>query len=141
MKEIQDYQAATSITNLSKLFGSDADGSTKNFVMSDVSKFARTKSVKTINASNEVALSDANNIIYCTLASNSVLNLNTNATAAIPVGSEVTVVKTNLFTLSVSPAVGVTLNGGTSAITTTTSQAYIVLTKVGTDVWMLSQLS
>jgi hypothetical protein len=141
MKEIQDYQAATSITNLSKLFGSDADGSTKNFVMSDLANFARTKSVKTINASNEVALSDANNIIYCTLASNSVLNLNTNATAAIPVGSEVTIVKTNLFTLSVSPAVGVTLNGGTSAITTTTSQAYIVLTKVGTDVWMLSQLS
>lgn len=140
MKEIQDYQASTNVSKLSKLLGSDVDGSTKNFLLSDVASTVNTKSVKTINASNEVSLSDANNIIYCTLASNSVLNLNSNATAAIPVGSEVVIVKTNVFTLSISPAVGVTLNGGTSAITTTTSQAYIVLTKVGTDIWMLSQL-
>ena len=133
-----DYPNATSVSQNDRLIGADSVGETQSFLFSDIASSVKTKGVRVLSASNTISSIDANNIIYFTISANSTLTIPLNA---VSVGTEVTLIRpASSFTLSVTPASGVFLNGGTTAISIGLSQSYVILTQVAANTWMLSQL-
>lgn len=84
-----------------------------------------------------IALSDANNVVI-ELSNTSAITLTvpTNATAPIPIGSQVQILQTNTGQVTVAGAGGVTVNAN-PGLKLRGQWSFATLIKRGTDTWVL----
>ena len=96
----------------------------------------------TVNAqSNNYTLvaTDISKLINCTSGSARQVTVPTNASAAIPVGSQILVVQTGSGTVTVKGATGVTVNGVSAGGAAISDRYQLVgLLKIATNEWLLS---
>lgn len=93
------------------------------------------------NAAYTLALEDQGKQIYSANTGAQTVTLPTNATAAFPVGSTITIINDGTNNITISPAGGVTLRLAGTATTgsrTVTPGGLATLVKVATDKWFVS---
>lgn len=93
------------------------------------------------NTSYTLALTDQGSHVYSANTAAQTLTLPTNATAAFPVGSTISIVNDGTNNITVSPSGGVTLRLAGTATTgsrTVTPGGVVTLVKVATDKWFIS---
>lgn len=94
-------------------------------------------SVNAQTASYTLVLSDAGKIIEMGGSSTNALTVPTNASAAIPIGTEIQVFQTSTVQCTITAASGVTINA-TPGLKLRTQWSSAVLRKRGTDTWILN---
>ena len=104
----------------------------------DTLVFVREKSVS-ITASRTLTLDDAEQFIVADSTSAVVVTIPTNAAVALPVGTEIAVLRKGTGTATITAASGVTLNG-TSAGSKPIGSQYgtVALRKIDTDAWIIA---
>lgn len=90
----------------------------------------------TRTASYEITLSDVGKIVEMNVASGNNITIPLNSTAAIPIGSQVTVLQTGAGQTTLVPAVGVTING-TPGLKLRAQWSAATLVKRATDTWVV----
>ncbi len=84
-----------------------------------------------------LALSDAFNMVRFTGTSAAILTVPTNASAAFAIGTQITFMQFGTGAVSTSPAGGVTVSS-TPGLKLRARYSMATLTKVATDIWVLS---
>ena len=90
-----------------------------------------------VSASRNIAATDAGTLLHCNSAGAIVLTIQTNATVAIPINTEIAIDRWGTGAVSIAPVAGVTLQstGGKRSIKNQYESA--ALKKLGTDIWLL----
>lgn len=135
MANIASYATSSPIIATDKWVGSSGnDGSTKNFLASDVSAFINPKDIITTALTVYTFQANTENVtlVYAT-NSPATFTIPLNATTAFTIGCTILVCNQGNDTITVSPTGGVTLYG-TATITTGESKT---LKKTDTDTWSI----
>lgn len=88
-------------------------------------------------ASYILALSDAFTKQKCLSASTINITIPTNATVNFAINDEIVIIQYGAGAVTVTPASGVTLNGGTSVISLNSIYKAATLTQIATNEWLL----
>lgn len=134
MASAQSYPNSTPVLSTDRFLGTDSNTTTKNFLASDVSAFINPKEIITTTlTSYTLQLSTENNTLVYNGVGAQALTIDTNANLAFTIGCDVLICNGSASSITVSGAVGVTLNG-VGTITTGESKR---LKKTDTDVWYI----
>jgi hypothetical protein len=99
---------------------------------------SKVASVSTINAqtaSYTLVLADRDKFVELGVSSGNTVTVPTNATAAFPVGTKISIIQTGTGQTTITPASGVTVNG-TPGLKTRAQWSAVTLVKRATDTWV-----
>ena len=135
MADIASYSTSSPVIATDKWIGTSGnDGSTKDFTADAVSTFVYPRSiVNTTVTSYTFQLNTENVTLTYTGSGSATFTIDTYANIAFTTGCEILVCNQSADTITVSPAVGVTLYG-TATIATGDSKR---LKKTGTNTWSI----
>lgn len=134
MADINSYSNSSPVVATDKWIGSTSNGTTKNFLASDVSDYINPRGIiNTTITTYTLQLSTANQTLTYTGSGNASFTIDTFANIAFAIGDEVLICNQSADTITVAGALGVTL-WGTGTISTGDSKR---VKKTNTNTWSI----
>jgi len=141
MSAISSYSNNSPVLSTDKVVGTNAAGSTKNFLFSDISTFilgnAPLTVTNTTSSAYTLALTDANTTIVYGGGTTSTFTVPLNATVAFPIGTVIQIMNASTgggYTITIAVIGGVTIKPTGATIA---QNAIKTLKKVATDTWFI----